>query len=65
MQFYESEIAETVIVHFTNKQIPVLCIHDSFVCGSEQKDELKGKLVDAFSEFNLDLEVNAQVKIIE
>lgn len=65
LQFFESEIAETIIVHFTSKQIPILCIHDSFVCNAVYKDELKNKLIDTFSEFNLGLEVNAQVKIIQ
>lgn len=39
-QFIDSEIAMEVITHFTKKNIPVLCVHDSFICSNNQKDEL-------------------------
>ena len=37
----DSQIANMVIDHFTNKNIPVLCIHDSFIIQYDREPELR------------------------
>jgi len=37
----ESQIANMVLDHFTNKNIPVLCIHDSFIIQYDKEPELR------------------------
>ena len=41
LQYFDSLIAEEVINYFTDKGIPVLCIHDSFILDSSKKEELE------------------------
>ena len=36
----DGAIAAKAVNHFTNKNEPVLCIHDSFICREQFKDEL-------------------------
>ena len=48
LQFIDSKIAETVIDHFIQKDIPILAIHDSFVVALDHEDELRTKMLDAF-----------------
>ena len=40
LQFYDSHIASQVINHFLILDIPILCIHDSFICQKRYADEL-------------------------
>lgn len=40
-QNIDSNISSRIIKHFTDKNILVLCIHDSFIINSQYKDELK------------------------
>ena len=37
----DSQIAKMVLDHFTNKNIPVLCIHDSFIIEYDKEPELR------------------------
>ena len=37
----DSQIANMVLEHFTNKNIPVLCIHDSFIIQYDKEPELR------------------------
>jgi len=37
----DSQIANIVIDHFTQKDIPVLCIHDSFIIQYDKEPELR------------------------
>ena len=37
----DSQIANLVIDHFTQKDIPVLCIHDSFIIQYDKEPELR------------------------
>jgi hypothetical protein len=48
LQFIDSNMAETVINHFTKKNIPVLCIHDSFLINPLHENELMKLMVDSF-----------------
>ena len=41
LQNFDSMIAEEVINEFTNQDIPILCIHDSFVISSEYVKKLE------------------------
>ena len=45
---YDSTVAEHVINYFTNKNIPVLCIHDSFIIKLKYLKELKAVMQDSF-----------------
>jgi len=38
---YDSKIANDVLIHFTKKGIPCLCVHDSFIIQRIHKDELQ------------------------
>ena len=40
LMYLDSRIAESVIEQLTNKSIPVLCVHDSFIVADDQKHEL-------------------------
>lgn len=40
LQSLDSKIAENIMLHFAARDIPVLCIHDSFVIQARYKDEL-------------------------
>jgi hypothetical protein len=47
LQRLDSEIADEVINHFTIANIPILCVHDSFVINPVYADELKTVMIDA------------------
>lgn len=40
LQCIDSEIASDILMHFTDKKIPCLCIHDSFIVPQQYKEEL-------------------------
>ena len=44
LMYLDSRIAEIVIEQLTNKSIPVLCVHDSFIVADDQKKELLGAM---------------------
>ncbi|PLX92328.1 MAG: hypothetical protein C0621_09765 [Desulfuromonas sp.] len=46
--FYDSQIAYKVINVMTNRRIPVLCIHDSFICAEQHVELLKEQMSKAF-----------------
>lgn len=49
-QFIDSEIAYKVIIKMTDKGIPVLCVHDSFICRDMDVAEVKHAMVQAYIE---------------
>ena len=49
LQRIDSTIAQHVIDTFTEKDIPVLCIHDSFICANVFEDELIKEMHIAYS----------------
>ena len=49
LQNIDSKIAETIINHFTNKEIVTLCIHDSFLIDPLYENELNQLMTEAFS----------------
>lgn len=50
LQYIDSRIAERVINQLTKEEIPVLCVHDSFIIAKEHKDKLYELMVDSFNE---------------
>jgi hypothetical protein len=47
-QYIDSEIACTAITELTKKEIPVLCVHDSFVCMENHEQEVLQAMKDAY-----------------
>lgn len=45
---YDSKIADKILYHFAKKDIPVHCIHDSFIIAARHKDELKAVMKQAY-----------------
>ena len=41
LMYKDSEIAESVLKHFTKREIPCLCVHDSFLVPVQHKKELE------------------------
>ncbi len=48
--FIDSQIAERILLHFLEKEIVVLPIHDSFIINSEYVNELKKTMISQFKE---------------
>ena len=61
LQNLDSRIAEHVINNLTNEDIPVLCIHDSFIISLDQREKLYELMVEGFrkaqEEYSLDPKV--------
>ncbi len=53
LQNIDSQIAEYIIMKMTNKKIPVLNIHDSFVVEKKYQHELRQVMTSAFKNFKL------------
>ncbi len=53
-QFIDSQIAYKIIANMTRAEIPVLCIHDSFVCQDLVAQKVKKQMEDSYvSEINM------------
>jgi hypothetical protein len=66
LQNIDSLIAEQVINHFTKINVPILCIHDSFLCNSTHSNELVQVMSIAFRDIvnqstNVQLDIDAIV----
>jgi hypothetical protein len=48
LQNKDSMIAMRIIDHFTKKDIPCLCVHDSFIVPKRYKDELEGVMKEEY-----------------
>ena len=48
LQRIDSSIAQHVISHFTNKDIPVLCVHDSFIAPTTHGEELSKEMMKGY-----------------
>lgn len=48
--FIDSQIAERILLHFLDKEIVVLPVHDSFIINSEYVNELKKTMISQFKE---------------
>ena len=49
----DSSIAEYILKQFVNREIPVLCIHDSFMVNTKYESLLKDIMVESFKVHNL------------
>lgn len=48
LQFVDSLIAEEILLHFANQDIPCLPIHDSFIVPEQHKDELRETMASVY-----------------
>ena len=62
LMYLDSKIAATVINHFTSKNIPILCIHDSFVIEVQHGEELKKVMNTAIQDQFPDVVVTSKMK---
>lgn len=50
LQNKDSWIADDVLQHFTNRNIPCLCVHDSFIVERQHEDELRSVMKEVYRE---------------
>ena len=50
LQNKDSWIADDVLQHFTNRNIPCLCVHDSFIVERQHEDELRSAMEEVYRE---------------
>ncbi|MBP9096536.1 MAG: hypothetical protein KBG21_07985 [Ignavibacteria bacterium] len=50
LMYKDSSIAEKVIKHFTEKDVMVMCVHDSFIIAQKYEAELKSVMESAYQE---------------
>ena len=55
LQKFDAMIAEEIINHFTNLDIPVLCVHDSFIISADKTEELDKVMQEKFNDVLLKL----------
>ena len=48
LMYRDSQIAEDVLKHFTKREIPCLCVHDSFLLPVQHKEELKSVMNEVY-----------------
>jgi len=60
LQNMDSLIAEKIVNHFTRRQIPVLCVHDSFLIRADKAVELNEVMDSSFVETLLELQIDTQ-----
>jgi len=70
LQYADSRMAEIIINYFTKKEIPVLCVYDSFIIELKHKSELIEKMHEAFREIMKEFYrgkdyITSQIKIEE
>ena len=65
----DGAIAAKVVNHFTNKNEPILCIHDSFICREQFKDELiqvmNEKTIDTLAGYIVGIKSNKQLPDVQ
>lgn len=50
LQNKDSDIAHSILMHFANKDILVLCVHDSFIIEKQYEKELKQKMKEFYQQ---------------
>ena len=50
LQYIDSQLAERVMLHFANKGVPVLPVHDSFIIAAQHQQELVTVMKRVFGE---------------
>lgn len=61
-QYYDSQIANSVINDMTHTKIPVLCVHDSFICAFKYEIELRDAMTKAYIKV-INNELRKQLKV--
>ena len=61
LQKRDSEIAEKIMKHFLKKNIPVLCMHDSFIIEEQYKEELYRIMKEKYKEV-MGFDIRVEVK---
>jgi hypothetical protein len=61
-QYYDSQIASAVINDMTKNKIPVLCVHDSFICAFMHEDTLTSVMTKAYIKV-INNELSKQLKV--
>jgi hypothetical protein len=62
LQNIDSRIAEYVINRLTMEDIPVLCIHDSFIVNLEYQDLLRSLMIEGFREVQQEYSIDPKMK---
>ena len=62
LQFADAEIAESIIIELVSQGIPVLSVHDSFICKDEHVDLVNKTMEQKLQEYMLDFEVTPHLK---
>jgi len=65
LQRLDSTIAQHVIDTFTKKDIPVLCVHDSFICANAFEDELIKEMHTAYRKVSSSKEITLSYKAVD
>jgi len=70
LQYADSRMAEIIINYFTKKEIPVLCVYDSFISELRHRSELIERMHEAFREIMGEFyrgkdNITSQIKIEE
>jgi len=63
LQYYDSCIIERLIDHFTEKNKPILTVHDSIICSIEESEYIKDKMWQFYSE-TVDRLLNCKIKYV-
>jgi hypothetical protein len=67
IQYEDSELAKSILIHFMNKKIPCLVVHDSFLVQEKYKDELYEVMMTEYEkmfDFKPELEINERKETI-
>jgi vacuolar-type H+-ATPase subunit F/Vma7 len=44
----DSRVSDKIIDHFVQQDIPILCVHDSYIVPDQYEDELREQMTEAF-----------------
>ena len=62
LQNIESRMAMDILLHFTDKHIPCLCIHDSFIVERQYTDELNEVMHKVYSKYTNGFECKTKIE---
>ena len=62
LQLIDSQLAEQIMLHFANKGVPVLPVHDSFIVAAQHEQELVAVMKRVFAERFGNADIKVTVK---
>ena len=62
LQYIDSQWAEQIMLHFANKGVPVLPVHDSFIIAAQHQQDLVAVMKRVFSERFAGADIRVTVK---